>query len=101
MKKNRKKNNDYEDIEENSYDNDLDYNSDDDIEFDDDDRYEPDYGDELEDDFDDLPDKSEKPNKKEYYVKGSDLIAEIKKYQDSKKNDPEGRRNGIRRTPGS
>ena len=35
--------------------------------------------------------ESQKDKKKEYYVKKADLVAEIQKYQDSKKNDPNGR----------
>ena len=33
----------------------------------------------------------QKDKKKEFYVKKADLIAEIQKYQDSKKNDPNGK----------
>jgi hypothetical protein len=39
-----------------------------------------------------------KPKEKEYYVKGADLIAEIKKYHESKKADAEARRSSIGRT---
>ena len=35
--------------------------------------------------------KKKKPREREYYVKGADLIAEIKKYQDSKRADAEAR----------
>lgn len=61
-------------------------------------EYEQDYEDDFDnfDDFDDLNDFKEnttnkKELKKEYYVKGADLIAEIKKYQDSKKTSKDGR----------
>ena len=36
--------------------------------------------------------KADKKNKKkEYYVKGSELVEEIRKYQESKKNSPDGK----------
>jgi hypothetical protein len=40
-----------------------------------------------------LADKKER--KKEYYVKGADLVAEIRKYQISKKEDADAKRNSI------
>ena len=39
-----------------------------------------------------------KPKEKEYYVKGADLIAEIKKYHESKRADAEARRSSVGRT---
>lgn len=39
-----------------------------------------------------------KNKKKEYYVKKADLIDEIQKYQDSKRNSPNGKRKSFRRT---
>lgn len=47
---------------------------------------------ETEDDlFDDFPDKPEqKEKRKDFYVKKEDLIAEIKKYQESKKFNAKG-----------
>lgn len=56
--------------------------------------------DELENELDDelnkelnklAKEKKKKPREREYYVKGADLIAEIKKYQDSKRADAEAR----------
>ena len=51
--------------------------------------------DELDDELNKLKkldkEKKKKPREREYYVKGADLIAEIKKYQDSKKADAEAR----------
>lgn len=51
--------------------------------------------DELDDELNKLKkldkEKKKKPREREYYVKGADLIAEIKKYQESKKADAEAR----------
>ena len=51
--------------------------------------------DELDDELNKLKkldkEKKKKPREREYYVKGADLIAEIKKYQDSKRADAEAR----------
>lgn len=51
--------------------------------------------DELDDELNKLKkldkEKKKKPREREYYVKGADLIAEIKKYQESKKTDAEAR----------
>lgn len=67
-----------------------------------DDMYEADIYDELYNEDDDFkPEKSledelkeeKKKRKKEFYVKGADLRAELQKYQDSKKTSPDGRRN--------
>lgn len=65
------------------------------------DMYEADIYDDEEflDDFDREKDleaelKEEKKNrKKEFYVKGADLKAELQKYHDSKKTSPDGKRN--------
>lgn len=91
----------FESEDESDYENDDDFNDDDFNEDDYNDVYEDEYGDEdFDDDFEsDI--KTVKPDtekKKEYYVKGSDLIAELKKYQESKKNSPDRQRNNIRRT---
>lgn len=43
--------------------------------------------------------KADKKNKKkEFYVKGSELKEEIRKYQESKKNSPDRKRKNFRRT---
>ena len=62
--------------------------------------------DDYEDDFMDEFDSKSRPQppsaaekKKEYYVKADDLKAELRKYQDSKKTDPERKRNHLGRAP--
>ena len=52
----------------------------------------PELNDELDKEFTKLESiKKKKPKEREYYVKGADLIAEIKKYQESKQKDAENR----------
>jgi hypothetical protein len=56
----------------------------------------------LEDEYKSSLKKSEpkkKPKEKEYYVKGADLIAEIKKYHESKKADAEARNVPLEERP--
>lgn len=56
------------------------------------DIYDNELNDELDKEFTKLESiKKKKPKEREYYVKGADLIAEIKKYQESKQKDAENR----------